>query len=221
MKKIISAILLAVAFQAAPVQAGLFDQGCCDTTCCDPCCDPCCCEMGPITLEARFAALFLLDRKTHRNYHKVLPNFELQVATTWCNWQPWFNAGYIWDNGRRRDCFPKSRLQIVPLSLGVNYLFPMCNCIDAYIGVGGVYSFLRTNNHDDFVRRHVNRHAWGATVKAGFYYNYSECVFFEGFVDYVYARFKHEHHRDDVVFVDRRELNLNAIKLGVGVGFKF
>lgn len=212
MKKIITTLLMAIAIQACPVQAGLFDQGCGDS-----CCD----GMGPITLEAKFAAYFPLEKRTRKVFHRALPNFELEVATTWCDWQPWFNVGYIWDNGRSNGCFEKTRLNVIPLSLGVNYLIPMCNCIDAYIGAGAVYSFLRTRDHSEFVRRHVTDHAWGGVVKAGFYYNYSECVFFDGFINYVYTRFNRNHHRDEDLFVVRREVNFSGLKIGVGVGFKF
>lgn len=219
MKKIISTILMVIALQSLPVQAGLFDQGCCQTTCCDSCCD----GMGAVTIAAKFAAYFPLERRARKVFHNALPNFEVEVATTWCDWQPWFNVGYIWDNGRSRGCHEKTRLSVVPLSLGVNYIIPMCNCIDAYIGAGAVYSFLRTRDHSDFVRNHhPHRNAWGAIVKAGFYYNYSECVFFEGFVDYVYTHFHFKRHRDeDDLFVTRHDVNLSGIKLGVGVGFKF
>lgn len=216
MKKIISAILMVVAFQACPVQAGLFDGGCCEQTCCDSCCG-----MGPITLEAKFAAYFPLEKRARKIFHKALPNFEIEAATTWCDWQPWFNVGYIWDNGRSRGCHDKTKLEVIPLSLGVNYLIPMCNCIDAYVGAGAVYSFLRTRDHSEFVHEHVRKNAWGGVVKAGFYYNYSECVFFEGFVNYVYTRFRFRNDRDELPFVQRNDVNFSGIKVGVGVGFKF
>lgn len=246
MKKIISTLLLAVLFQACPAQAGLFDQGCCEPSCCDSCCDPCCCEgMGPITVDARFAALFRLDRRhgghhgefvrRHNNHNNVLPFFQVELATTWnCNWQPWVNVGYAWDNGRKNhDCFGKQRENIIPLAFGVNYLIPMCNCIDAYVGAGAVYTWFRRERHDHFHfdgfhdRHNKTKTGWGAVAKAGFYYNYSECVFFEGFVNYYWVnieRNKHHHRDEPIVFARRHrnnDKNLSALALGVGVGFKF
>lgn len=222
MKKMFSTILLAILFQVAPAQAGLFDQGCCDYNDCCPS-NSCCCDsgMGDITLAAKFAAWFPLEKRARKIYHDAFPGVEIEAATTWCNWQPWVNVGYVWSRGRSIGCSEKTRLSLIPLTFGVNYLFPMCNCIDAYVGAGAAYSWLRTRDHSEFVSERVHKEAWGGVAKLGFYYNYSECIFFEGFVNYFYTRFRFRDSDDDVFFVERRNVNLSALKVGVGVGFKF
>lgn len=212
LKKLIRSILLCLVLLQPSLQAdNWFQSSCCDQSCC----------MGDITLEGRFSAFFPLKSRAREIYNDALPCLELQVATTLCDcWQPWFNASYIWSNGHS-SLGDKTQLSILPLSLGVNYIFPLCDCIDWYIGAGALYSFLRTEDHSPYVHEHVRKNTWGGTAKLGFYYQWTECLFLEGFLDYVYQKFNFKTDEDSVPFVVRNDVDLSALKLGVGLGFRF
>lgn len=210
--------LLLTLFQVTYGHADSFDQPCYTYNNLE------CCWIDDITVEGRFSAFFPLDSRVRDIYHDVLPCFELQATTTLYGcWQEWVNVGYIFDNGRSIGESDKTQLNLLPISFGVNYLFSSCDCMNWYIGAGALYSFLRTEDHSPFVHEHVRKNAWGGVAKIGFYYQYTDCVYFEGFFDYIYQKFSFSNSEpeDDVPYVERNDVDLSALKLGVGLGFRF
>ena len=213
LKKLARSIFLSlVIFQFSSAEADV----CCPSDCCEASC------FGDVTIEGRFSAFFPLGSRAREIYNDALPCLELQVATVICDcWQPWFNAGYIWSDGNSIGCGNKTQLSVVPLSLGINYLFPLCDCVDWYIGAGALYSFLRTEDHSPYVHEHVRKNTWGGTARVGFYYQWTECLFLEGFLDYVYQEFDFSTDEDSDPYVVRNDVDLSALKLGVGLGYRF
>lgn len=219
MKKFISAVFLLFAcFQTQFIVA----DDCCDNNswfgnCFDNC--GCCCE--DFNIEGRFAAFVPFEHKVRKIYNDFLPSVEVETSMrVWDCFSAFFNASYVWNTGHSLGVGNKTQLQIVPLSLGLKWVQPWICDIDVYLGAGATYSFLRIHDHSPFVHEHVNKQAWGGTAKAGFIYHYTSCLFFEGFVDYIYTRFNF-HESDDTPYVERNDLNMSGIKFGVGVGYNF
>lgn len=214
MKKFFLAILFCVAL----VQANQLKASCCDDFDFDF-------DLDYAYAEAKYAAFFPLNSEVREIYKKVLPDFELEFGAKFCNnWQAWFDVGYVFTNGASDGCGNKTHLSLIPLSLGASYRFNLCDCLDFYIGAGPSYSFLRIKDHSEFVHENVSKNAWGAVVRSGVYYYYSECIYFEGFFDYNYVRFDfHNDHDSDTddLFVERRNADLSCLKLGVAVGVTF
>ncbi len=228
MKKIASFLfLLMVSFQPSVVKADYTNQT--GIVCYDPfqCCDPyqellCC--YHDITIEAKISGYFPLNSRVSEIYGDALPDFEIQLATTWCNFQPWISLEYIWSNGHSLGGHNKTALSLLPLGFGVNYLFPICDRFTAYIGGGALYSFFRTEDHAASSRKHIRKDAWGGTAKLGVYYFYTDCLFFEGFLDYAYQKFNFHNSNSndpDAPFIERNDADLSGIKLGFGVGGRF
>lgn len=218
MKRILGLLLLFIAaFQTAPVQAGCFDNGCCNSSCFD------CCNMqcGPVSIEGRFAAFFPLDSKVCKIYNDALPSVEVEASMgIWNCLQGFFNASYVWNEGRSIGLNDKTNLELIPLAFGLKWVQPIMCDIDAYLGAGATYSFLRIKDHSPFVHEHVRKEEWGGTVKAGFIWHYTSCIFLEGFVDYYYTKFKF-HTTNSEPFVYRHDADLSAVKLGFGLGYSF
>lgn len=224
MKKILSAIFLMAALQTTPAQAGLFgwnNGGCGD----------CCNECGTkFSVEARFSAFTPVNRKHfHHVYrHVAYPCFDIEASmNVWSCLQGFVNAGYIWTDGHSHISDGETRLrhrtnfQLVPLTFGLKWVQPLTCDLDVYFGAGAAYSWLMIRDHSDFVHRHVNKQNWGAVAKLGFLWHYNDCIYFDGFLDYYWTKFNFRTRPNEEPFVLRNNLNINALKFGVGVGYNF
>jgi len=219
MKNFIKSLFLAAVFlQGATVSAACI-------TSCEPAPVSGCCEdwheFDSLNFVARYSAFFpLSDRVTHI-YDHALPCLELEANVNVCdNLLGFFSAGYIWDNGAS-VLGNRTELSLVPLTLGAKYLLCWSDCVDLYVGTGLVYSFLSTHDHSDFVKQHRHKGAFGGAAKTGFYYYFSDCLFFEGFLDYLYQRYSFSDYLHDGGFVEGANVNMSGIKLGFGVGLYF
>jgi len=174
-----------------------------------------------VTVEGRVSAFLPESKRVRRIYDDAIPFYQYEVAKTFCNgFQGWFDVGYFEDRGRSIPLHNKTRIRLLPLGFGVKYIFPVFSCLNAYVGGGGLYSFLRIKDHSPFVKRHIRKNEWGGIVKIGFTYSVTCHLYIDIFADYLFQRFdfhRHPRHR----FVERNDLNLNGVSVGAGIGFKF
>lgn len=200
----------------------------CDTYC-DDACDPCqpdCCnswfDFSTFSVEARYSAFFPLSSRARDIYKDALPCLELQgnINVT-DNIIGFLSAGYIWSSGRSIGLGDKTELSLIPVVLGGKYLWCISDSLEAYLGAGVAYTWLRTHDHSDFVRKHTHKGTFGGVAQAGFYYHLCNNVFFEGFVDYIYQRFHFGDRNEGNRFVEGVNVNLSGLKVGVGVGTSF
>jgi hypothetical protein len=104
-----------------------------------------------------------------------------------------------------------TRINLVPVSMGVKYLLPVTSSIDVYAGAGVAYTFLHVRNHSEFVHERVNRQGFGGVVKTGVKVKFCGCYFLDLFGDYLYQRFHfHGHHTE-----------VGGFKIGGGIGASF
>lgn len=181
-------------------------------------------ETNTFFSEARYSAFFPISNKIRRIYGTALNNVELEIGTTLCkNSRLWFDAGYIFSNGQSLELHRGTQMQMVPLALGASYTF--CNilpCVDAYLGLGGTYTFIKFKDHSQCGPKNISKKALGTIVKSGFYYNFSNHLYFNFFFEYLFQRFHFANrNRKDDPSVRWHNLNMDGIKLGCGVGWSF
>lgn len=174
--------------------------------------------------EARYSAFFPISTKVRKIYGTALNNIELEIGTTLCEKSRlWFNVGYIFSHGRSLELHRDTRMQMVPLALGASYTF--CNilpCIDAYLGLGGTYTLIKFRDHSHCGPKNISKKDFGSIVKSGFYYNFSNDLYFNFFFEYLFQRFNFANrNRKEDPFVRWHNLNMDGIKLGCGVGWTF
>lgn len=210
MKKILKFLLTTVLLSSASYgQADLFENNCCND------------NDTSFSAAVQCAAFFPLDSDVHRIYGSALPAFTIEG-----NWQRecfglWLNASYVFGNGHAYGGGGyKTHLNLVPISLGVKYIYSLCDSTDFYVGLGACYSFMNTRDHSEFVHERVSSNGFGGIVKTGLTYIYCENIFFEGFLNYTYQRFSFSRTSNDP-FVYRRDVDLSSLQLGVGLGMKF
>lgn len=135
----------------------------------------------------------------------------------------------------------KTKMYVLPLSLGVKFIYPILPCVDFYLGAGGCYSFLKIHAHrpedpysesDDYSGYSVHHHhhpkrdiyksGFGGVFKVGFQWDLGDNVFLDLFVDYFSQRFsfsRHDRLRGERVF--KRHVDCSGFKYGAGVGVYF
>lgn len=220
----------------------------CET--CDNACEPCCCEPDKwgVRVEARVAYYHPSSNKVRRIYGDGWADYQLEVSSKLGNL--WgignFLRNWLCDGSYLRLCagvsgfsrhgdsigfHNRTNLQLLPVSLGLKYYVPIgCNT-EFYLGGAGCYSFLRIRDHSEYVHEHVRKEAWGGLVQTGVTYSWSEYIIVSAFFDYFFQRFDfsssdHNYGYGSSYYygsryIERKPLNMDGYKVGVGLGIEF
>lgn len=191
-----------------------------------------CCDPLDISVEARVAYYHPSSSKVRRIYGDGWADYQLEVSKgIFCDWRIWAGVSGFSREGESIGFHDHTRLQLIPVSLGVKYYYPFCDDFKAYVGGAACYSFLRIKDDSEFVRRHTHKNDWGGLVQAGLTYNFWECAYVSCFFDYFFQEFSfHDsHHRSSYGsnydygsrFIERSDLDMSGYKLGVGFGYTF
>jgi hypothetical protein len=109
--------------------------------------NPCCDDSYCLTIEGKASAYFPFENKVRRIYSSTLTFYEGEVdLPLWWGFSGYFSAGYLENTGHSLGLHNKTKLQMVPLTVGFKYFWEVIPCLDVYLGAGVVYSIL--NIHD-------------------------------------------------------------------------
>lgn len=184
----------------------------------DTCCDDCYC----LGVQARASAYFPFERKVQRIYSKIWGFYEGEIDIPICSgFGGFFSAGYLENSGRSICVKDKTSLRMVPLVLGLKYFCKLIPQFEAYVSGGVVYSFLNIRDHSPYVHRHISKNAFGGTAKLGLAYYFCSNWFIDASVDYLYQYFRFKDRHEKTHYVERHNLNMSGIKVGVGIGYAF
>lgn len=126
----------------------------------------------------------------------------------------WINVGYYSGSGHSRGIKKRTRISLVPFTLGLKYMCCIFPKTTAYLGIGGGGTYVDIHDHDHFLSEHTHKAAWGGILKSGIRYNFWECSFFDFFVDYSYMHLEiHGDHRNNA--------NVGGLMIGSGIGIYF
>lgn len=175
------------------------------------------------SLEFKLGGFVPFAQRSRRIYADVWWDLGFEATKTFCTrYQAWIGLDYIFTNGESTELDKKTRLNFIPLSLGISYLYPINSCLTAYLGVGGVYSFLWIRDHSKYFRNRVNNNGFGGIIKTGCYYYLCENIYIDAFLNYFYQYFTFRNHKaKDSGFVQRNNINLSGLKFGLGVEVRF
>lgn len=127
------------------------------------------------------------------------------------------SVSYTMKHGRSLGGHQRTRMWIVPISLGINYLYAWDD-FDFYVGVGPRYFFINIKNNSNFVERHDSKSGLGGFAAAGVNYHFCNGFLFDLFVDYSYKRFDFHKDRERV---QRESLQVGGLSIGGGIGYRF
>ena len=146
-------------------------------------------------------------------------NVELSLET-WCNFYPFISAGYYRESGRSIGERNKTTLTMVPLGIGLKYLFCPCSCYHPYLGAGFAASWMHTRDSSPFIHKTTKKWGFGGVFKVGVLAFFTDCFFVDGFIDYTYMKVHFSGSRSSpLVFLS--DADLSGFAFGLGIGFAF
>ncbi len=174
-------------------------------------------------VEVRGAGVYPSSKRFRKIYSDWAPEVQLEVARkVWGDsLYAWANVSYLWRNGHSEPLHNKTNVSLVPISIGLKYLFPLTCDLNAYLGGGAAYSFLYVRDHSEFVRKRTTRRDWGGVIKSGLQYNLCNGFFIDFFADYLFQHFSKPHRDESHRNVETNSVNLNSLHLGLGLGMRF
>lgn len=183
--------------------------------------DYCECSSSSFDIKAKISGFYPVSSKVRNIYHSVFCQVDLEISKTFCEqWQPWANVGYVWSSGHSLGLHDHTKLKLIPISAGVNYLFPIFCSLEGYVGIGASYNLLKIKDHSCYVHEHVHKNSWGYVVRLGLNYTFCEHLLTGLFVNYNDQRF-HFKTSYSSPYVERNNLNLSSINFGVALGYRF
>lgn len=194
------------------------------------------------TLEVRGAYYQPSSKQLRKVYSSSLADYQVTVAKRlhrFC--EIWGELDWAIKSGNVHQHYDyeyygfrdRTRLSLVPVSLGCKLIFPLFSCVDVYAGAGATYSMLRIKNkckedyeywgfHESPFKKVIYKYGFGGLFKVGFQVAMSDSTFLDFFADYYLQRFhfsKHEDREGRSVF--RHNLDCSGFKFGAGFGVYF
>lgn len=205
-------------------------------------CIPDCESETDWTLEVRGAYYRPSSKQLRKIYSNCLIDYQVTLAKRihpfceiWAEFDWTIKRANIHKHDRYEDdgFRSRTRLSIIPLSLGFKFIYPILPFVDIYAGAGVSYSFLRIRNHckEDYsywnfsyspFKREINKNDFGALLKIGFQCALSDSTFLDFFADYYIQRFRFSKHEDESGrSLFKHHLDCSGFKIGAGFGVYF
>ncbi len=176
------------------------------------------CNPTKWSFQTRGAAYLPLQSQIRKIYGSALPTVEFETSYQLLQWSDcnqlllFWNVGWTFKTGKTIDFGYHTRLNMIPLSLGIEYQVNICRNIDFYVGAAPTYSFLLIEDKNRFSTKHIYSSQFGVTTKTGFRFTFCTNFFFDVFGDFFYTPFGRM--RDSI-----QSFNGNFTGFFVGGGF--
>ncbi|MFI5344461.1 MAG: hypothetical protein ACHQUC_09600 [Chlamydiales bacterium] len=195
------------------------------------------------TVEGRISYFYPASADIRKTYGDAFVDYQIELArSVFCDWEVWLDLDYYTKRGRFHHRQDSSRLQVIPLSLGVKYYVHLRRDIDWYVGGGGSYGCANIRNHSDCAKRNMTKWGFGGIFKTGIKYYWNDCLSIDLFLDYFYQHFRlHHKHKHKMMqqiyplleseesdsssssncFFVKDTLNVGGTKIGLAIGWTF
>lgn len=185
------------------------------------------------TMEVRAAYFSPSSKEVRHIYSKGWVDFQVESSRKLNDYvEVWAGVNWMNKHGHVEDYYAglkeKTKLSVLPISLGLKFVYPLFRCLDVYAGIGGAYSFLKLKSDGDYsgydsslvstsFKKHMRKSGWGGVAKLGLRWTLGPTTFIDLFADYFEQRF----HVSKGNHLFHRHLNCSGFKLGGGFGVYF
>lgn len=174
------------------------------------------------SVNVRAAYLHPTSSQVRKIYGNGWADYQLELATNILpNWQVWGGVSGFGKKGHSIGLEDRTHLRLIPVSLGLKYLFNCGQDLDFYVGGGLCYSFLNIKDKSPVFDEHISKRAFGFVLQSGVYYYFYECFFVNLFADYYFQRFHLGHNNSESSYTEWNDLDMSAFKAGLGIGIQF
>ncbi len=99
------------------------------------------------TLELRCCAFGPSEKRFRHLYGNAGTTYEVEASFSLCHClTAWSNFDYFSKHGRPSCLCAKTRIEMSNISFGLKYVYPLCGCLDCYVGIGPNFSGIFIDN---------------------------------------------------------------------------
>lgn len=165
--------------------------------------------------EIRIAYFYPASRRFRKVYSGFRLDYEIETTQKLRdNLHFWANVSWFPDSGDSIGENHHTSVDLVPISIGLKYMFCINTHTKLYIGAGPVYYFLNIKDKSSClcIKEHANHQGWGGAFKTQLNWFFYKCNYLSVFADYLYLPL---HGTDDSVH------QVGGLKVGLGIGRHF
>jgi outer membrane protein len=166
--------------------------------------------------------LFRPDSKRLRDvYESPWLNYELSMSyPMWKGLSIWSSLNYIDESGQSLGLQQhRTVIRIIPLTMGMKYVFFLSEHFDTYIGAAMRYFFVRVQNRYPFVKREVHKNGLGGGFVGGLLVMPHPNAAIDIFIDYSLKKFNKE--KKSINNNIQHDLDISGVTFGIGIGYLF
>jgi hypothetical protein len=162
------------------------------------------------SIEIRTSAFFPLSQHFMDVFGDVGPTYGIEASKRFCCcFEGWVDIDQFYRGSHQGKCC-KTSINILNASFGIKYIYPLCETLEVYMGIGPTFGRTHLKNKTCCEKETFTKVATGVVVKGGIYYPFCDRFFADFFVDYLYLPINLRH-----------EVDIGGIKTGVGLGINF
>lgn len=177
------------------------------------------CEATEVLLEAKGGYFFPSDHRFKKIYSGGgIYGGEISVQIAHSPLYAWISGDYFSKNGRSIGEKNSTTIQLIPLAVGLKYLYPI-SILDLYLGAGLQPTYFRTIDRSPYVSRTVSKWGLGGMFKGGILFNIKKGFFVDVFSGYSLLNI-HYHSGSDASVI-RNSAHLSGWIIGAGLGYRF
>lgn len=134
----------------------------------------------------------------------------------------WGGVDYFSKTGRSAGLENKTRIQMMPVTLGLKYFSPAIGetlPFSFYAAAGMKYYFIHTHNSGIGIKKAISRNGMGGVVEAGCLTFFDDHLFLDLFVSYSFKSFYPPSLSNPAV--QGIKMDVSGINVGTGIGYHF
>lgn len=136
----------------------------------------------------------------------------------WGRLYSWIGGSYFTASGHSTEEHNKTFVTIVPVEIGLKYLFPVSTNARMYFGIGAAPTYLHTQDDSDFVIKSHHKWGIGGIVKAGAVVNIAGRFFLDFYGNYSFTKISFNNTHGGTVLP--RDADISGLTFGVGFGYR-
>lgn len=176
-----------------------------------------------VTAEMRVAYYHPYSSLVRRIYGNGWADYQLELSAPIAyNWKICTGISGFSREGESIGLNDPTRLQLIPLNLGLKVFFPLFDCVNFYLGGAVCYSSLNIKDDSEHnIHRHIRRQGLGGLLQSGVTYRFWREAYVSLFADYFFQKFHFSKSKRSHHYVERIKLDMSGYKMGVGLGMVF
>ncbi len=140
-------------------------------------------------------------------FHKQIPNLAIFAQ-----------VDYLHSNGTSLGGNQSTKIQVIPITLGLKWIHKFQKNIECYFGVAPKYFFMKIKNNTLLVPQKTNDNGCGGYFSAGAFFYPISNLMIDLFFTYSYIKFKAP---SSTPLYQGFVTNISGFNLGGGIGWKF